>query len=89
MSRFNLALAAAALISAPSLAADPPASAAKPVKPDKPVCRSIVNTGSYFRKRVCISREAWDKIAEQTGDATDQMMERKGNSRGGGSDGGF
>ena len=87
MSRFNLALAAAALISAPSLAADPPA--AKPIKPDKPVCRSIVNTGSYFRKRVCISREAWDKIAEQTGDATDQMMERKGNSRGGGSDGGF
>ncbi len=87
MSRFNLALAAAALISAPSLAADPPA--AKPVKPDKPVCRSIVNTGSYFRKRVCISREAWDKIAEQTGSATDQMMERKGNSRGGGSDGGF
>ncbi|QDZ06544.1 hypothetical protein FPZ24_02875 [Sphingomonas panacisoli] len=38
---------------------------AKPVDPNKKICRDLSETGSLFTKRVCNTQADWEKIDER------------------------
>ena len=64
-----LTLAAALSLSAPLAAksdqlAESKPTAAKPA--EKKICRTIAATGSRMGERICLTKEQWKKVDEQT-----------------------
>lgn len=73
--RHPLIVAAAALVATatPALAGDK-----KPIDPDKPVCRSVEQTGSIMTHRVCHTRAQWAAQSAQDGKSKDAMLQATG-----------
>ena len=72
-----VAFAAAVLLLAQAgpAAPAPPAAAAKPAAPEKPkqICRTEIQTGSKFSKRMCLTADEWKAMEASARDQSEAM----------------
>ena len=81
-----LAVALAAAVSAPALAANDSNSGAQDAPKEKKVCRTETVTGSLIgKKRVCLTQAQWDEIAANTRKTMSDMSRHQGMGSEGGS----
>lgn len=73
--RHALIVAALALATgaAPAMAGDK-----RPVDPNKPLCRSVEQTGSIMTHRVCHTRAEWATLSAQDSKNKDAMVQSNG-----------
>jgi len=72
-----LCASASAFLASAAIAGDTP----KPTKvadPNKIVCRTEEVVGSKIPKRVCLTRQQWDKIKDDAKDALNERSLRRG-----------
>ncbi|WP_232492278.1 hypothetical protein [Novosphingobium kaempferiae] len=74
-----LATPALADVSAPSAPSEK--NAAAPADPNKRVCRSIKNVGSYIPQRECHTVAEWQKIREATTNVSEKVIDKLRNTR--------
>lgn len=75
--RFLLATALAIGLSGAAFAADDTSADATPVK-EKKICRIETVTGSLVAKRrICLTKAGWDKLAEETKREMDKYTSRE------------